>query len=79
MTEQEQQIAILEACHDLNAAHDAIMGLPKHGDISRDGFIRELQLVTGSNENWMDACINATAAQRAEAFLRTIGKWKESE
>lgn len=24
-------------------------------------------------------CIHATAAQRAEAFLRTIGKWKEAQ
>ncbi len=32
--------------------------------------------VNGADGCW--ACVSATAAQRAEAFLRTIGKWEES-
>lgn len=40
-----------------------------------------ISVVTRGHPEWMcrgssENCIEATAAQRAEAFLRTIGKWK---
>jgi hypothetical protein len=31
------------------------------------------------NADWIWRMVNATASQRAEAFLRTIGKWEESK
>lgn len=34
---------------------------------------------TGLCELCVWYCLQATAAQRAEAFLRTIGKWKEAQ
>jgi hypothetical protein len=34
--------------------------------------------VTGNKCPALFGQINATAAQRAEAFLRTVGKWKEA-
>ena len=58
-------------CNDLNAMHEAEM------------------IFTPASKHWMyyallaDMCgssfkaIRATARQRAEAFLRTVGKWEE--
>ena len=54
---------------DLNAMHDAekilILGYPW------DRYLRDLSIVTDE-----EYPVDATAAQRAEAFLRTIGKWE---
>ena len=92
MTPEEQRIAIAEACpfvrkdghwvykahgvarwiffdplEDLNAMHEA------------DKTIE----TPAAYEHWLIAVVKdgyhsrATAAQRADAFLRTIGKWKE--
>lgn len=69
--------------HDLNAMRDAWSHLDEEAKIR---FIHELYTVCG-----FDICVfghddtrqasevsNATAAQRAEALLRTIGKWVDS-
>ncbi len=79
MSPEAQRIAIAEACGtdlwqnrpsyltDLNAMHEAEKVLT---DEQQDDYM-----------NWLGNCysewpsIHATAAQRAEAFLRTIGKW----
>lgn len=57
-------------CHDLNAMHEVerelICNIADYEDELSD-------ICHGSNINM----ICATARQRAEAFLRTIGKWKE--
>lgn len=62
---------IPDYCNDLNAMHEAEM------------------IFTPESKHWMyyalldDMCgssfkaIRATARQRAEAFLRTVGKWEE--
>ena len=63
---------------DLNAMHEAekVLTVGQRIEYVRDiGFI-----FTGRNERaipdwWM--IHEATAAQRAEAFLRTIGKWED--
>lgn len=59
---------------DLNAIHEAEgILLPSH-QIDFAYHLKELACpITG--EDWM--AIHSTAAQRAEAFLRTIGKWKD--
>jgi hypothetical protein len=56
-------------CTDLNAMHEA-----------------EKVLTFEDWESYRDelggsfrGCAHATARQRAEAFLRTLGKWKEAE
>jgi hypothetical protein len=64
-------------CNDLNAMHEAegFLG-PKDYQSFRWilwGLVKR-PLVT----EWFRAQLSATARQRAEAFLRTIGKWEES-
>lgn len=111
MDEQDQRIAIAEACgwhyeridadggcygwvapgggnlqtapdcfpdflHDLNAMHEAEKAL---NPVQRRAYIRELwSLYPGNQTEHYYKAIFTTAAQRAEAFLRTIGKWKEA-
>jgi len=59
--------------NDLNAMHEAINslnyqdGIRFMGHLSSDGEIRGVE--------WL--IVNATAAQRAKAFLRTLGKWRD--
>lgn len=77
MSPAEQQLAIAEACGgkhrnylgDLNAMHEAEKTL----SIDQRGKYAHLLLVTSE---WS---IAATAAQRAEAFLRVIGKWRDDQ
>ena len=65
--------------NDLNAMHEAEKVLP-------DGhtyweFIRILDDIVkhGPHIDYVADRASATAAQRAEAFLRTIGKWKDAK
>jgi hypothetical protein len=93
MTQEEQRTAIAEACgwkteyrdavssvtalpdylNDLNAMHDAEKVLVSLRWVS---YSRRLQTLCDESVTWP---IHATASQRAEAFLRTIGKWKEAK
>ena len=59
-------------CHDLNAMHEAETTLRDSEayleilkEVCRDHYQVDLRF-----------CVSATARQRAEAFRRTIGKWK---
>jgi hypothetical protein len=54
--------------NDLNAMHEAEKSLTKE---QRREYVRTLFQTT--NTDWDSHC--ATAAQRTEAFLRTINKW----
>jgi len=71
--------------NDLNAMHEAENVLPDiDDDEGRDqlGYMEILADVVGARWTSNNQCdmwrlTHATAAQRAEAFLRTIGKWKE--
>jgi len=66
--------------HDLNAMHEAEKILIEQG--FQDKWLDELaEVVVGANVHWSDYhCFpqvnRATADQRAEAFLKTIGKWE---
>ena len=66
--------------NDLNAMHEAekvIYGnpnLPKKYTQQIKNAIRREAGVTKAQMDF-DMCITATARQRAEAFLKTIGKW----
>lgn len=63
-------------CTDLNAMHDVVMDLSGNRDFVQT-YCNQLRKVVGVSEWSTFALENATARQRAEAFLRTIGKWKE--
>ena len=59
-------------CHDLNAMQEAEAMLFSRNDWSSCRFDEELGKLTHGSWQW-----HATARQRAEAFLRTIGKWRD--
>jgi predicted ATPase len=66
--------------NDLNAMHEAEKTLDDDLDLD---YSENLEIVTGArwganNSYDMSKYRSATAAQRAEAFLRTIGKWEVS-
>ena len=67
---------------DLNAMTAAVCSLVYH-DHRRDFARRLHQIVCGmaAPDPHEDDfyCYNATAAQRAEAFLRALGKWEDGE
>lgn len=59
--------------NDLNAMHKAEMSLP---EILYLDWVQNMeQMFFGPS--WRMNLYRATAAQRAEVFLRTIGKWKD--
>lgn len=58
----------LDYCNDLNAIHAAESSLSVSASVLMEGNLDE----RGCWPIW-----HATARQRAEAFLRTVGKWKE--
>jgi hypothetical protein len=59
-------------CNDLNAMHEAekILSDESHAD-----YACELVKTIRRNGEWFES-VSATAAQRAEAFLKTIEKWE---
>jgi hypothetical protein len=65
--------------NDLNAMHQAEMVLSRGEHYNQTGgfglYVENLGLVRCGRLH----LIEATAAQRAEAFLRTIGKWEDDE
>jgi hypothetical protein len=69
-------------CSDLNAMHEAEMSLTKeqyrafHDEISRWAS----SITTVEEGLWLyeRRLSSATARQRSEAFLRTLGKWREA-
>lgn len=83
MTDEQINAAIAEAidadphwkcakdyCADLNAMHEAEEFLSGNLWI---GYVNDLANIEGNLFG-----IRATARQRAEAFLRTLGKWNQS-
>jgi hypothetical protein len=64
--------------NDLNAMHEAEKVLTKDRHAEFVGWLSTIQFGFLTVEEYEWATIHATAAQRAEAFLRTIGKWEES-
>lgn len=88
MTDEQINAAITEAidadphwkcaknyCRDLNAMHGAEKVLTK---AQWEDFVEYLSNGFFSvSDVWKDVC-HATARERAEAFLRTLGKWNQS-
>lgn len=63
---------------DLNAMHEVEIEL-SHSDFRIYlGFLNHTRVIPHlMNMEEFQGCWNATAAQRAKALLRTIGKWKD--
>jgi hypothetical protein len=61
-------------CTDLNAMHEAETHIP---DNLTHIYANKIAKVTGAEDSCCLSFYCATARQRAEAFLRTLGKWKE--
>jgi hypothetical protein len=69
------EIACLNYCTDLNAMHEAEKVLTDEQCVFIRLHLRErLESHPASRYVW-----NATACQRAEAFLKTLGKWEEAQ
>jgi hypothetical protein len=73
---------MMDFCNDLNAMHEAEKALMQNNN----KYPTTLSLVLylhSPHKVWPGTCtfayICATARQRAEAFLRTLGKWEEGE
>jgi hypothetical protein len=92
MDKLKQRMAIAKACgmdrdflNDLNAMHEAEKHLDSNGRwLDYTHALAELVTPDQNNEyrttlNWTIVwpILSASAVQRAEAFLRTIGKWEE--
>ena len=94
MTPEKQRVAIAEACgwkvqintlpnylNDLNAMHEAEQVLTDEQDLQYSEALEQVvegRFVTNNAED-MRRLRSATATQRAEAFLRTIGKWEDAK
>jgi hypothetical protein len=65
-------------CNDLNAMYEAerMLTIPQEKE-----YFFTLKQIVGDLIWYRSTCRNyrATARQRAEAFLRTLGKWEEGE
>lgn len=63
--------------NDLNAMHEAEKVLTED---DQKEYVRLLHPPKTFNANWRDdfVVMRSTAAQRAEAFLRTLGKWQDA-
>lgn len=70
-------IEIPDYLTDLNAMHEAEKGLTRDARIKYKGLLN--QITQGEHDNLYEHHndVFATASQRAEAFLRSIGKWVE--
>jgi hypothetical protein len=85
MTDEQINAAIAEAinadphwkcakdyCTDLNAIHEA-------EKVLKNTYLLFEYGMHISNSHHYEYLLTATARQRAEAFLRTLGKWEEGE
>jgi len=67
----------LNYCDDLNAMHEAERTLTHYGQIH--AYVNYLQNRDDGHTHLLLLETHITARQRAEAFLRTLGKWEEKE
>lgn len=63
-------------CNDLNAMHEAEKVLTH---IRAAEYARILTSIAWQSEQPVFAPMTATARERVEAFLRTLGKWEETK
>jgi len=68
-------------CNDLNAMHEAEQTLKRMGQEYAQNLLEIVSRDAGIGAQYAHgsfAHLKATARQRAEAFLRTLGKWEET-
>lgn len=66
---------LCDQLNDLNAMHEAVSTLSREMKVSWADYLYE---VARRNHHEKDVALaTATAAQRAEAFLRALGKWTD--
>jgi hypothetical protein len=67
---------MMDFCRDLNAMHEA-----EHATLQglENVYANMLGRVTKADDSCELRFFCATARQRAEAFLRTLGKWEDGE
>jgi hypothetical protein len=70
------EIACLNYCTDLNAMHEAERSL--HEPL-REMYVRELLAKVADSPTSLWDVLTAHPRSRAEAFLRTLGKWEALE
>ena len=80
--DSERTQTVPDYLNDLNAMHEAWMTLDRKQRVAFSRELRQVVVLHGGvascfNEDIVALCENATAAQRAEAFLRTMGLWEE--
>jgi hypothetical protein len=75
----EKDFHVGDPLHDLNAMHEAEQTLWEKDWTCRHDFVDKLSRIMspthGHHQQSGLDLLDATAAERAEAFLRTIGKW----
>jgi hypothetical protein len=70
-------------CADLNAMHEAEVSIPSgklgyyNAELSKIACKRTLSSAV-KEPDFIFMLLHATARQRAEAFLRTLGKWQDT-
>jgi hypothetical protein len=77
-THSRTHAIIPEYLNDLNAMHEAALHLRIHSKLKYAIYHSELEClvaISNSREEFGVLTPDATAAQRAKAFLRAIGKW----
>lgn len=67
---------IPDYCTDLNAMHEAERSL--HEPL-REMYVSKLLWEAADSPTYLWDIITAHSRSRAEAFLRTLGKWEEAE
>lgn len=78
MAPEAEPLPIPDYCRDLNAMHEAEQALANMNILDRvdlrPDYTNMLWFISAKDGGYP---LMATALQRAEAFLRTIGKWRE--
>ncbi len=72
----EKGFPLPDYCNDLNVMHEAEKTLTREQVVDYCAFT--LRRTTGEGNASDCKMIMATAHQRAEAYLRTIGKWRDA-
>lgn len=70
-------IGLPDYLNDLNAMHEAWCSLTVQQHNWFRNHLQEIVLRDGHKYGPCRSVCNATASQRAEAFLRTIGRWRD--
>lgn len=78
-TSKDRSILVPNYAEDLNALHEAEKTLDDHEHDRMRNQLWLLMIKTTERNKTSRRVHSAEARERAEALLRTIGKWKENE